>query len=324
MTLRVGIMGAGRMAQGFDAPGAPHVLSLAHAVRKSPDLELAGFYDRDPARSAAAEQKWQGPESPRKRNAWLAQGWDVIFVATPDENHAQDAYDAIAQRPKAILIEKPLARDPDEADDILAAARKTGTPILVDYPRRQHSAVADVAGQVEAGTLGHPLAATFVYSGDTAHAATHMIDLFQLWWGDWSVANAAGLTHGHLLELQDGERRVQATFVPLPDDAHYVWELTVYCERARIRLAESPEYLEVSTPKPHPSYSAFDVLQTSARHAMEEEPLLERTVAHLVDMTRSPDIARQQLAREFASQKLCGAILRAIGAPAHPPQGTLA
>ena len=31
--LLVGILGAGRMAQGFDDPRSPHVLSLAHAVQ---------------------------------------------------------------------------------------------------------------------------------------------------------------------------------------------------------------------------------------------------------------------------------------------------
>jgi hypothetical protein len=321
MTLRVGIMGAGRMAQGFDAPGAPHVLSLAHAVCKSADLELGGFYDRDPARSAAAEQKWHCRETPRDRDAWLAQDWDLIFVATPDENHARDAHDAIARRPKGVLVEKPLARDPDAADDLLRLARERGIPILVDYPRRLHSAIAEVARLIGAGELGAPLAATFVYSGDAEHAATHMIDLFQLWWGNWSVAGAANIAGGHMIELQDDTRRMNATFVPLPADAHYVWELTVYCAQARIRLAESPEYLDVSTPGPHPAYSGFDVLQTRARYAMEEEPLLERTMERLVHLTRSPDAAGQQLAHECASQKLCGAILRAINMPGTRPEG---
>lgn len=314
MSLSVGIMGAGRMAQGFDAPGDVQVLSLAHAVTRCPDMELGGFYDHDPARSAAAEQKWSCPESPREREAWLARDWDLIFIATPNDRHAEDASDAIAQSPKAILVEKPLAKDPDAADALLRMAESHDVPLMVDYPRRAHSAIAAVGEQVRAGALGHPAAGTFVYSGDAGHAATHMIDLFQGWWGSWTAARSAGTAEACMVELQNGANRFAATFISLPGGAHYVWELTVFCQHGRVRLSESPEYLDVSTPKPHPAYDAFDVLQSDARYAMEDEPLLERTMDRLVQMARDPEAARRQHVRETESQALCGDILRALDA----------
>ena len=56
--LVVGILGAGRMAQGFDDPGSPQVLSLAHAVQASRPFRLGGFFDRRPERAEAAEHRW--------------------------------------------------------------------------------------------------------------------------------------------------------------------------------------------------------------------------------------------------------------------------
>ena len=312
MTYSVGIMGAGRMAQGYDAPGDARVLSLAHAVTRCPDMELGGFYDHDPARSAAAEQKWACPESPRERDAWLAQNWDLVFIATPNDRHAEDASDAIARSPKAILVEKPLAIDPDGADALLQLADSQGIPLLVDYPRREHSVIAAVGKQARADALGRPAAATFVYSGDARHAATHMIDLFQGWWGNWTVTGTVGLADGHMVELQNGADRFAATFISLPGDAHYVWELSIFCQHGRVRLSESPEYLDISTPKPHPAYDGFRVLQSDARYAMEDEPLLERTMDRLLQIARDPAAARKHHARETESQALCGNILRAL------------
>ena len=307
-------MGAGWMAQGFDAPGDTRALSLAHAVTRCPGMELGGFYDHDPARSAAAEQKWACPESPRERDAWLAQNWDFLFIATPNGRHAEDASDAIAQSPRAILVEKPLAPDPDAADALLRLAESHNVPLLVDYPRREHSAIVAVGEKVEAGTLGRPVTGTFVYSGDAGHAATHMVDLFQGWWGNWTVTQTAGHADARMVELQNGANRFTATFISLPGDAHYVWELTVFCQHGRVRLSESPEYLDVSTPKPHPAYDAFDVLQTDARYAMEDEPLLERTMGRLLQIAHDPEAARTQHVRETESQALCGDILRTLDA----------
>src|SRR5262252_5059042 len=61
--LVVGILGAGRMAQGFDDPHSPHVLSLAHAVHVSPGFRLGGFFDRRPERAELAERRWGCPQS---------------------------------------------------------------------------------------------------------------------------------------------------------------------------------------------------------------------------------------------------------------------
>jgi hypothetical protein len=312
MALRVGIMGAGRMAQGFDAPGEGQALSLAHAVERSSDMALGGFYDQDAARSVAAERKWNCPETPRARDAWLAEGWDVIFIATPDAQHDQDARDAIAQAPQAVLVEKPLALDADSAIQILQAARTSNTALMVDYPRRHHSAAAAVTQLFTDGTVGHPVAVSGVFSGAPAHAAVHMLDLFRHWCPGWSVTGANGAMGSHVVELQKDGRRIPCTLVSLPYDDHYVWEFALFCEHGRVRLSESPERLDISLPHAHPAYVDFDVLQSTACFDMEDEPLLERTMTSLVSLIRDPEHAQRHLEREVDSQNFVGAVLREI------------
>ena len=151
---RVGVMGAGQIAQGFDQPGDARVLSMANAVRSSADFDLGGFFDIDPARSAAAEVKWSCAASPRDRATWLAVPWDVIYIATPDACHASDLRDALACRPRGLLVEKPVALDDREGRELLDVAMRERIPVLVNYPRRWHTGVRRVTEMIAREELG--------------------------------------------------------------------------------------------------------------------------------------------------------------------------
>jgi hypothetical protein len=313
MNLSVGIMGAGRMAQGFDAPGDAQVLSLAHAVTRTQDLTLGSFFDADPERAGAAEARWSVTPGPREREAWLATGWDVVLIATPDACHGADLADVLARRPRAVLVEKPLSTDPNEAARLLEAAAATGVALLVDFPRRYHRGVAAVAGIIDEERLGRPLAASFVHSGSAEHAAVHMLDLFHGWWGDgWRVERRASGGNASLLAFVRGGERVDASVQRLPGNPYYVWEMSVLCESGRVALVRSPEVLELSRPAPHPLYPGFDVLTPEASWDMEAEPLLCRVMADLVDAASDADVARARLARETSSQRFTGAVLREL------------
>ena len=310
--LRVGIMGAGRMAQGFDAPGNGPVLSLAHAIRNTPGLTLGGFYDHAPDRAAGAEARWDCAPSPRDRNAWLDTGWDIIAIATPDAQHAADLRDAIARAPRAILVEKPVALDPEEAHALLDAARKNRVPVLTDFPRRYHSATTAVARSIADGTLGAPLAATFIYSGDAAHSAVHMIDLLHGWWGHWNIAQTTRNGPAQTIALQRDRQTLSVCFIALPADGHYVWDMAVYCEGGRIRLADSPETFDLSLTAPHPRYTEFTVLHPVQAADMESEPLLERVMAGLLSIANDAEAGARQLAYEASAQKFNGAVLKTL------------
>jgi predicted dehydrogenase len=312
--MRVGILGAGRMAAGFDAPGAPRVLTLAHAVTRSSVFELGGFFDTVAGRAASAEAKWRCQPSPRDREAWLDAGWDVVCIATPDAEHARDLGDVLARKPRGVVVEKPLALDCDEGLRLLDRADALGVPVVVDFPRRWHSAVAALARDVAEDRLGQPRAAAFAYSGTAARAASHMLDLFQRVWGDWNVAAATNDRGASPLIFRRGSTTVPATFIELPAPGAYVWELHVYCERGKVELSHSPEILEVSGVGPHADYPGFSVLTPRGRHAMENEPLLSRMLDCLAAAISDADAARTLLRAEQAGQRFTGAVLRALGA----------
>jgi predicted dehydrogenase len=307
--LVVGILGAGRMAQGFDDPDSPHVLSLAHAARASRAFRLGGFFDERPERAEAAERRWGCAPSPRVRADWLSRPWDVVLIATPDAEHGADLRDVLARKPKGIVVEKPVATDGDEGRRLLEEAERLGIPILVDFPRRWHSGVTVTAQHLAAGRLGKPVAAAFTYSGGNAHSAVHMLDLFHTWWGPgWTPTLAGRGTDIASVALRRGRDAVTVSFVSVAN-RHYVWEMHVWCERGKVELSRSPEVLEVSGLGPHPLYTSFQVLKPLERFQMEDEPMLSRLMDTLAGAVADPEAARPLLRREIESQAFSAAVL---------------
>jgi predicted dehydrogenase len=309
---RVGIIGAGQMAQGFDAPGAPQILSMAHAFSCAPRFQVAGFFDQQPGRAAAAEQRWGVAPTPRDRGRWLAGGWDVIYIATPDREHATDLAAALDVRPRAVLVEKPLALDAGQAIALLDRAEGQGTAVLVNYPRRHHSVLTTLQRMAAAGELSPPTSVFAAVSGGAAHNLPHVIDLMRdIWGGGWQITGEP--RRGELVTLH--WRRGDTAFwmcVADRESAFYTWEAHFHCREGKLEVSKSPEILEWSVPAPHPDYVTYRVLRPRISVGMEEEPLLPRVADALAEVLDDAARAAAALAVERETQRLVGAALTAF------------
>lgn len=312
---RVGILGAGMMAQGFDQPGSPRVLSMAHAFQRSAGFSLGGFFDRAVDRATGAEARWGCPPTSRDRQEWLQSGWDVVYIATPDDAHAQDLADVLEHRPKAVVIEKPVAAQPDDAEQLLSRAHAAGVPVLVNYPRRHHTAVGKVRAAVAAGRFARPDGAVLVASGRPAHNLPHATDLFHtIWGGGWTVQCAGGTNGGACLQFRRGGTVFPLLVFTRPA-GHYLWEMHIYTGDGKVELSGSPERLTVSTPQPHPEYGDYRVLTPVSTDGMEDEALLTGTVEALRGVLIDAAFAAVTVEREAASQRLTSSVLRCLEEP---------
>ncbi len=61
---------------------------------------------------------------------------DIITVAVPEEFHKAEALAAIAARPKLVILEKPVALNSREAQDIKNASTEAGVPVMINHERR--------------------------------------------------------------------------------------------------------------------------------------------------------------------------------------------
>jgi predicted dehydrogenase len=126
----------------------------ARAVIEHPGAELVAASSwREPSLAKLAERHG----IPRTTTDWRELAADpevdAVVVGTPNALHAPQAV-AFLQAGKHVLVEKPMARNLEEADAMLAAARASGARLMVAHCWRFHPDVLALRARVAAGELG--------------------------------------------------------------------------------------------------------------------------------------------------------------------------
>jgi predicted dehydrogenase len=129
MTVRIGIIGAGRMGNTH----AGHLLNI-------PESQIAAVADIVPERAEALAGRTGGRAYVDYRQMLDKETLDAVYVCTPTRGHAEHAV-AVAERKLALFVEKPLAATMAEAWQIVRAVRRAGILSCVDYQWRYTHAV---------------------------------------------------------------------------------------------------------------------------------------------------------------------------------------
>jgi predicted dehydrogenase len=78
---------------------------------------------------------------------------DAVIIALPTHLHAECAISAMEEG-NHVFLEKPLARNVKEGQEIVSAANKNGVKFMVGYPLRFVPEFVNLKSQVESGVLG--------------------------------------------------------------------------------------------------------------------------------------------------------------------------
>lgn len=143
MTLRWALVGTGRV---HDA--------MAPAIAQARGAELKAVLSRDPVRAAAFAHK-HGIERVYHALDDLLRDpdIDVVYVASPNGLHAQQAMRAAAAG-KHVFCEKPMALTLADCRAVIAACREHGVRLGLGVMYRQHAAHRKAREMVAAGELG--------------------------------------------------------------------------------------------------------------------------------------------------------------------------
>jgi predicted dehydrogenase len=141
--IHVAILGAGFISDyhitGLQAAGADVVCVSSRDIEKA--RQKADQYG-----VADASDDWR---------AVLGRGdIDAVVIATPDFTHEELAV-AAARAGKAILLQKPMARNSDEARRILTAVDQAGVLLVVSFMHRYFPEVEQIRRLLADGALGH-------------------------------------------------------------------------------------------------------------------------------------------------------------------------
>ena len=78
---------------------------------------------------------------------------DAVYIATPPGSHKEYTIKA-AQAGKPVYVEKPMALNFTECQEMIAACEKAGVPLFVAYYRRAHERFLKVKELLEIGAIG--------------------------------------------------------------------------------------------------------------------------------------------------------------------------
>ena len=138
-----GIVGTGGIARQF-----------ATDLALLPDASLIGICSRDLEKAKSFQAEFRAERPYLDLEAMLADpGIDVIYVATPNQMHAEQACRAIAAG-KAVLVEKPLATSVADAERIGREAANTNCFVMEGMWTRFLPAVRAARKLVETGAIG--------------------------------------------------------------------------------------------------------------------------------------------------------------------------
>jgi len=147
MSIRIGLIGAGRMGEVF----AHH---LAYSVAEA---DLVAIADMDPVRAQGAADRFGAQAGFHDYHDLLSrQDIEAVVIATPTHTHPEVII-AAAQAGKHIFSEKPLALTLEACQSAIDAVAAAGVKFQLGFMRRYDPGYVQAKKQIEAGVIGKPV-----------------------------------------------------------------------------------------------------------------------------------------------------------------------
>jgi predicted dehydrogenase len=148
--LRIGLLGAGRIAQSAHLP----------AMGRATDVTLVCLHDPSAVLTAEVASRYRVPGCASVGEVLQRDDVDAVLVATPDRTHLELASAALAAG-KHVLVEKPMTATVSEAEELADRVRASGLVLQVGAMKRHDPGVRYAATAAE--RLGPVLSASIWY-----------------------------------------------------------------------------------------------------------------------------------------------------------------
>ena len=146
MTIKVGIIGCGKIAQ---VRHIPEYLA-------NPNAEICGFYDINLARAEELARKYGAKAYPTYEALLAHPGIDAVSVCAANHVHAEISIAAL-KAGKHVLCEKPMAISLEECEAMVAAARESGKYLMIGQNQRLAKAHIKARELIAQGAIGKVL-----------------------------------------------------------------------------------------------------------------------------------------------------------------------
>ncbi len=311
------IIGAGRIASGYDTPKSKAVLTHAHALSCHPKVALVGIHDTDSVRGEAEAKKW-------KTKYWQSQGEmlsvapDIVVIATPSETHKDLLISAMKVKPKVIIVEKPAVNAKSEIASIRSASKKYGVPVIVNFRRRFDASVSLVRDGLIKGKYGAVLSASGLYTKGILHNGSHMMDLARYLFGEMTFGKALfsvqdfSSSEPTLGGIATFERCPQFHLITGDERSFYVFEMAIVTEKSRIRFVDEGRNVIIEEVVHDKVYPEDRVLAKGKEKKTQLADAMVAMVDHAVQVAEGKALPHSSLEEGLKTQEACYKLLNSF------------
>lgn len=270
MTLRAGIIGCGRIAGGYDRDvpdiADPDAWSATHAgaYLLCPDTQMVGASDPSEDARATFADKWSCQNMYATHNELLvAQSPELISICSPTATHRDVFESAIKSGVKGIALEKPVAIDLADAEQMQDIA--AGVPVVVNFTRRFNPSFAEVAENIKNGVYGRVLNAVFRYTKGLIVNGSHHIDTARWFFGDITEATHLKTHKGDESDVGVDFRlsfagEIDAYFLHVPAADFVFFDIEIVTEKGRLRITQRGQKIAFDEAVPESHYGLFNII----------------------------------------------------------------
>ncbi len=269
MRFRAAVIGCGFIGAGGVVPESG-IQSHAAAWTHHPGATLVGLADVDAVRLADAAQRWGAPRFQSVDELLDATAPEIVSVSTPDGTHAA-VLDRVLDAPsvRAVLMEKPLALDLNDARRLVRKANDRGVVLAVNYVRRFAPSHRELRRWLAGGPLGPIELVRGTYTGGLKHNGTHWIDLVRFLVGEIAEVRGFGpvepATTDSTIDLAvDFVSGARGMLHGLRVSPYSLFELDLAGPGGRVRIVDGGQRVEVFTPAPSQRFPGFQELVRTA------------------------------------------------------------
>jgi predicted dehydrogenase len=313
----VAIIGAGRIASGFDSPKSKKILTHAHAISLNSSLSLLGITDIDEKNGNREARKWKTMYYPELEEL-LVQKPDIIVITTPDDTHASLLEKISQVKPRLIICEKPIAQSKQELQYLLKKVRPLNIPTLINFSRRFDPVVREVRKALQSKKYGKVISANGIYTNGILHNGSHMIDLTRFLFGE--LISAKGIFRVNDRSVSEPSVAGVATFEDCPqfslmvgNEKNYaVFELEILTEQRRFRFSNFGLELIVQDVISDPLFKGFQALSKPKQIKTELIYAMKNLYTHAVEVLDRGAVPISSLGDAIATQQSCFKLLNSL------------
>ncbi|MDO8463195.1 MAG: Gfo/Idh/MocA family oxidoreductase [bacterium] len=278
--------------------------SHAQAATMYRRTSLAALADTDRRSLARAKQLY--PDVPRfsdiARMLVTVQP-DIVIIATSPESHCALVRLAAKHRVQAILCEKPIAHDVQEAREAIRACRTYRVPLFVNHSRRFDPWIRKFrenlrGGYVRDTFLGPVRMAVASYDKGLYHGGTHFIDLLRYFLGNVRWVSAVPSTvyprdpHDVRVDALLGFDGATAALQYFDSAQYSLSEMSFFGEKGRMNLKhESGLTIEIIGTRASDEYSSYRELNDErVKRVGPPRSFLTPVLPHIVDCLEGRDV----------------------------------